>query len=171
MFVIGTTEVQFMSYLNLVHDRLLLINRILMGLTLRVGEAVKIIELDNSRPASRPIASSHNVPAHREIDCREYSFADRAKKSLRPTLFRKIMQIARLTKSRVSSKTFPVAESQVIRVSDENNVNSLLKIYTLLENVSANINSAYGIHIIVISIMKFTTMTTLLYFCCMIIIK
>lgn len=168
MYVIGTTEVQFMSYLNLIHDRLLLINRILMGLTLRVGEAVKIIELDNSRPTSPPIVRSHNAPVHREIDCRNCSSVERAKKPLRTTLFRKIMQIARLS---VFSKTFPVAGLRVVRVSDENNVNSLLKIYTLLENVSGNVNSAYGIHIIVISIMKFTTMTTLLYFCCMIIIK
>lgn len=44
-------------------------------------------------------------------------------------------------------------------------------IYMQLEKVCMLINSAYGLPIMFIIVIKFTTLTALLYFCCMIIIK
>lgn len=50
-------------------------------------------------------------------------------------------------------------------------INQFHRIYTMLKSVMAVINSAFSLHFIIILITKFTTLTSLLYFCSMIIIK
>lgn len=159
-----------MSYLNLIHDRLFLINRILLRFTFNVGEPVKIIEFSPS--------TTNDILVYPIIYGRKLQKKKKSKKNRLTWLYscqsllQKLKQIVSVFKLKKSSKNLPMDNLTTVRqVNDESNVNSLLRVYTLLENVCENINSAYGIHIIVISIMKFTTLTTLLYFCCMIIIK
>lgn len=50
-------------------------------------------------------------------------------------------------------------------------IHQIQQIYTKLEHTSTVFNAAYGLNLVVILIVKFTTVTSLLYNCCMIIIK
>lgn len=50
-------------------------------------------------------------------------------------------------------------------------IHQIQQIYTKLEHTSTIFNAAYSLNLVVILIVKFTTVTSLLYNCCMIIIK
>lgn len=50
-------------------------------------------------------------------------------------------------------------------------IHQMQQIYTKLEHTSVVFNAAYGLNLVIILIVRFTTVTSLLYSCCMIIIK
>lgn len=52
-----------------------------------------------------------------------------------------------------------------------NQIIHIQKIYSKLERTIIILRSTYSSHLIVILIVKFTALTSLLYFCCMLIIK
>lgn len=56
-------------------------------------------------------------------------------------------------------------------LSDLQNVAKLQEAYTKLEQAAILINSSYSMQLIVILIIKFTTLTSLLYICCMMVIE
>lgn len=52
-----------------------------------------------------------------------------------------------------------------------NEIIQIQQIYSKLERTVIVLKSAFSPHLVVILVMKFTTLTSLLYFCCMVIIK
>lgn len=50
-------------------------------------------------------------------------------------------------------------------------ISHIKQIYSKLANTCAVLKSAFSPHLLVILMMKFTTLTSLLYYCCMIVLK
>lgn len=185
-YVTGTIEIQLMAYLQLIRNRLKLLNRILVEF----------------RPTKRSIGLGLNqhslLMGHAEIDANyfldgigAYAFkresklqfaapvAKISKTQKRTTPWHQVAFsslgwiIKMLGKPRDSIADFRVAPATSSNnfLNDLQNVEKLQEAYTKLEQAAILINSSYSVQLIVILIIKFTTLTSLLYICCMMIIE
>lgn len=76
-----------------------------------------------------------------------------------------------LVKPQNSIAEFRAATSSNNLLNDLQNIAKLQEAYTKLEQAAILINSSYSMQLVVILIIKFTTLTSLLYICCMMIIE
>lgn len=79
--------------------------------------------------------------------------------------------IKMLVKPQNSIAEFRAATSSNNLLNDLQNIAKLQEAYTKLEQAAILINSSYSMQLVVILIIKFTTLTSLLYICCMMIIE
>lgn len=181
MFVMGTTEIQFLAYLQLIRNRLKLLNKLFKNFQ----QVIKNRKVENSNNDEM----KHNIESGYDINQQFYI-------NELSTFKRKIINEHTLLQSRNPNsaiqkpKTPKVYFKNVAKtVAARNKVNDLLNvtfyrsidytdyiiriqhIYSKLEKVALLINSSYGVQIVFILIIKFTTLTSLLYFCCMILLK
>lgn len=89
------------------------------------------------------------------------------------TTLNRLKSRKKLTKAMANRQiSFPNVRSSALRpLSDSQHIAKLQMAYTNLEQAAILINASYSMQLIVIFIIKFTTLTSLLYFCCMMIIK
>lgn len=180
-FVMGTIEIQFTAYLQLIRNRLKLLNTILVEF-----RPMKRNTIMNDFCSS--IGLSCGIDSQRFLDgIGAYALNRKSKLHL-------ITSNATASRSKNEKKTWHrttvgaldwivklVVKPQILIAqfrgdaanlfSDSENVAKLQRAYTQLERTTILINSSYGIQLIVILIIRFTTLTSLLYFCCMMMIK
>lgn len=177
----GTIEIQFTAYLQLIRNRLKLLNTILVEF-----RPMKRNTIMNDFCSS--IGLSCGIDSQRFLDgIGAYALNRKSKLHL-------ITSNATASRSKNEKKTWHrttvgaldwivklVVKPQILIAqfrgdaanlfSDSENVAKLQRAYTQLERTTILINSSYGIQLIVILIIRFTTLTSLLYFCCMMMIK
>lgn len=197
MIVTGITEIQFIAYLQLIRNRLKIINDVLMNFK----EIIKRQNYNNTQKAEnrneeinmkyfsmnkidKAIDASLNKPdvwykskinekwaKKSETDINqnaiiETSIANQVVKENRSLLLELVKMM------RTKNKVCDILTEKCFRNGDyTDNLIKIQNIYTKLEKASILINSSYGVQIIIILIIKFTTLTSLLYFCFMILIK
>lgn len=161
MFVMGTCEIQFIAYCQLIRNRLNSLN-----------EAIsRCINAKNIR--------MKNIIFRGKIKSKQLSFIYAG--SSMSTNFRKYIRLHAMNTQLLPAlmqrgKTSPVVESNNYNATEsygtmEDTIVKIQEIYMRLERVCRSINNIYGFPILCIIVIKFTTLTALLYFCCMIIIK
>lgn len=200
MFVTGTTEIQFMAYLQLVRNRLKLLNIVLMYFSdIEENQSHQHHTPSNVETTNRK-STMWNCPNHtlitldsntlsRKICPSPYLPHNRLKLQKIPQAPHNITNDVGVEAWKIQlteNKSFPnlvkmlTSKQCIVTLNEDNkfcttdftdNIIQIQTIYTKLEKVSIVLNSAYGVQITTILIMKFTTLTSLLYFCCMIIIK
>lgn len=173
MYVIAITETQFISCLQLIRTRLTLINE-------RINNNIQkksVTTEPNNKDGKTLDTYRFNYNYANEICVRKNAtkFAKRANINNNCILskFKHRTLNGKTTKTR---RIVPIdfAPSRTYLNHDDEysgEINQFHRIYTILECVMAVINSAFSLHFIIILITKFTTLTSLLYFCSMIIIK
>lgn len=181
-YVTGTTEIQFMAYLQLIRNRLKLLNTIL----------VEFRPLKRNRTVNEYFPKIQ-MSQHSQIDPQRFldgigAYALKGKSKLQSipnvppateTRTTKSVQhfacnaidwmIKLLLKRKISINEFRGSASNLF--SDLENVGKIHDTYSKLENAAILINAAYSVQLTVILIIKFTILTSRLYFCCMMIIK
>lgn len=146
MFIFCGTEMQFVTYLCLIRDRLEILNALLMHLSEQkcsmssVSNSMQLTKVSNT--ASKAVTNKN----------REYS--------IQSTLNRQ---------NTVILSMIPGGPNQMERYIDD--VNQLQLIFNYLEKASMNIASSFSLQIVVILIIKFTAFTSLLYFNTVILIR
>lgn len=173
MFVTGTIEIQFMAYLQLLRNRLKLLNLILLNQKTLMKtnmkfnsklllDEISVYESNGMATLQSVSKSTHSIDSSSNIDgCKT-----------NPNKFdwTELMKVKLFTVKKQICENY--SENQkYFRTNNLDNVIQIQCIYTKLEKVSILINLAYGGQVIIILIVKFATLTSLLYFCCMIIIK
>lgn len=189
LYVAGMAQIQFIAYLQLVRNRLKLLNSVLT----HFKEIVKIqnTTTDSSKyeavdKALKQRVFLDDIKLHNNCILDPvpiYSTGGDTHSSS------KIGDVVSKTQLRDKSTTkisfanlvrLLTNKQRITAINDENEfrmtdftekVIQIQQIYTKLERVAIVLNAAYGIPIITILIIQFTTLTTLLYFCCMIVIR
>lgn len=178
-YVTITTEIQFMAYLRLIRERLKLLNHLLVDF-----RPVKRNQWANEMS----IPFSRMTYSQQEIVSKQFSGSNDTRRQVLSTLQRTHSSVGgtsndakrarqtwwcRLTafmrKPRICKINFRLNANRIL--SDLENISKLQQIYTKLERASLRINASYSMQLVIILILKFTTLTTLLYFCCMMIMK
>lgn len=193
MFVIGTTEIQFLAYLQLIRNRLQLLNILFKNFR----KVVKNRKIEGNR--NQEVTNSNKADAFQYYHGKISSqlFANELQTFKRKIIIEDFKQmdtnlvriIQKPPPSLVSSKPKLSFRRVVKMVTTKNKVQDVLNeafyrnidytdyiirtqhIYSKLEKVAMLINSSYGLQIVIILVLKFTTLTSLLYFCCMILLK
>lgn len=181
-YVTATTEIQFMAYLRLIRIRLKLLNRILVEYRpmkrVKKLSAIEEVLLGDEIDSQR-FMDGIGVYAFRGKSKLQFTAPDIIKTSKRvPSRTKRWQQLATntmnwLIKFLVKPKfanSGKIYGSATNLFSDAENVAKLHEAYANLEKAAILINSAYSMQLITILIVKFTTLTSLLYFCCMMII-
>lgn len=170
MFVIGTTEVQFIAYFQLIQYRLISLNTLISNCT-RVH--VPRVEDGNESTTSK---STILTPADEMTTSNGVTYVGLTAVSsissyITTTALKQAVVKKRVLNSDfVDYNAFERMQSSLQQCITADIV-KVQHIYMQLENVCTLINASYGIPIMFILVIKFTTLTALLYFCCMIIIK
>lgn len=176
--VMGTIEIQFMAYLQLIHNRLKLLNTILVEF-----RPMKRNKMMNEFRLS--IGLSRGIDSQRFSDgIGAYALKGKSKITLNATTSKSQNEKKSWHHTAVDSLEWIVklvVKPQILLAqfrgdaanlfSDSENVAKLQRVYTQLERAAILVNSSYGMQLIVILIIRFTTLTSLLYFCCMMMIK
>lgn len=179
MFVIGTTEVQFFAYLQLIRNRLVHLNGIIAKLEDQKYSPTQILGIEtNKKTTSSSLVNNGNIfnkwrSKHRHSRNQHAVCLTTAMESIQiqeTSKEKKGFELLKIIQSR--KKIHQASVEQYAQNSDyTDDIVTAQRIYMKLEKVSLLINSFYGTPIIFILAIKFTTLTSLLYFCCMIIIK
>lgn len=166
LYVIAITETQFISCLQLIRNRLKLIND-------ELNKIEKSVTSERNDYNGNSCGSNY---AKKIRLVKNTSFTNRAMKNNGKSV-KSIFIIRTLNeKTGKNSTSLPIncaSPSTHFKHDDEisDKIIQFHRIYTKLECVKAVVNSVYSLHLIIILITKFTTLTSLLYFCSMIIIK
>lgn len=219
MFVIGTAEIQFIAYLQLIRDRLISLNSIMINFNSdkkltqnnRNYYGNNISDDILNTPINATYTNTPQDEKHRQQYWGKfiYSIANKCDIGLTTTHTIDPINVSNQMKAVLPKRNLKTTVSKEkgfemfnkswrlsavregqnvhrLNTNDENyysqhthnqrsdHTKMIIKaqnIYMKLERVSALINSSYGIPIMFILVIKFTTLTALLYFCCMIIIK
>lgn len=175
MYVIGITEIQFISCLQLIRNRLKLINE----------------QLNNNMQPILTSKPNNNNNGKNIFNCNYYgekkinlpengTFARRAINIMNnndTNCMKSIFIIRTLNEKAMKNSTIiPIEfESPGTYLNHDDDKSSEIiqfhQIYTKLECVMTVVNAAFSLHLIIILITKFTTLTSLLYFCSMVIIR
>lgn len=207
MFVIGTTEIQFIAYLQLIRNRLRSLNSMMVNFNYAKNlikhnrnfddineDILNTMALMNASKTCKTVAEKQKQDYWEKFikymanKCgRSNTIMDSEMKFALPKRTTAISTVPKSTVRKQKgfkdfNQTWCVAalernanDSQYLSQHLSNDITQMIiktqKIYMKLEKVSALINLSYGIPIMFILVIKFTTLTALLYFCCMIIIK
>lgn len=178
MFVIGTTEVQFLAYLQLIRNRLVHLNGIIAKLEDQKYSPTKILgiyEINKKTISPSEVnygnifnkwRSTHRLSRNQHAVCLTTAMESIQQTSKEKKGFELLKKIQSRRKVHQAS-----VEHCAQNCDYTDDIVTAQRIYMKLEKVSLLINSFYGTPIIFILAIKFTTLTSLLYFCCMIIIK
>lgn len=182
-YVIGIIEVQFMAYLQLIRQRFGLMNTVLINFqefmnnnepkfSLSLNEFVKCSNSSNriknrffhKNNANDIISHKNSKNHHMRLQSTFITIMN--EKTLNS------YQIFPRNIDCIPNKWINATMQQQHRTNDYTEcITQIHKIYMKTEQATILFKTAFSIHILVILIMKFTTLTSLLYFCCMIIIK
>lgn len=145
LFVFAAIEMQFVTYTLIIHDRLVILNKILLHFSM-INQSNKFYL---KRSCKMQHTRSVNKGSHNNVN------------STNPKI-----------KLRCRAMTIiPIYTNSQGNINQIFLLSQLEKIYHILEKSSSIIDSSYGLQIVVILILKFTTLTTLLYFHFMILIR
>lgn len=176
LYVIGIIELQFIACLQLIRNRLAMINNILISFR-------KTFDIQNH---SNGNSFGYDFTIFHENEFPSQKLFNRTSKHNRIDMKNVVNPIELFNeKSAIKTEssndkiinqnecywTFDDGSCQFSFIDFTEHIIQIHQIYTKLERITIIFKSAYSIHLIVILIMKFTTLTSLLYFCCMIIIK
>lgn len=192
MFVIGTTEIQFLAYLQLVRNRLKILNNVFKNFKQIIKNRKKESQnstFKNEKEIQFNFEDYHKINQQfciNELSTYKHKIIDEHTSINRRNVNGFIKQPTTLTSVPPERFNF---KNVVKTIAARNKVNDRLNetfyrcidytdyiiliqhIYSKLEKVASLINSSYGVQIVIILIIKFTTLTSLLYFCCMILLK
>lgn len=173
-YVTGTIEIQFMAYLQLVRNRLKLINTILAEFrpTKRNQLVIANIGLIDPKQFLDGIGA-YAIKGKSKLQFPTRAMTTSNNQNQKPWyvwVFNFLNRVVRLlVRPRISIEAFRECTANLF--SDAENIGKLHEAYSKLEHAAILINSSYSMQLIVILIIKFTTLTSLLYVCCMMIIK
>lgn len=168
MFVMGTTEIQFIAYLQLIRNRLILLNSIILQKinAKNTSKSIRMYPNFLTKPLIKEQQQSGNVfdiGLHTLTDSPFKDAKERKKEMPKEKIFPNMKSIRIRT---IFCDPYDTHRDGCIQT-----VIHIQNVFMKLEKVSHLINSCYGLPIMCILVIKFTTLTSLLYFCCMIIIK
>lgn len=193
MFVVGITELQFIAYLQLIRYRLKMINFVLrnfreltneknspshsfqmnMGASGTPEETFFMKEISASFKQKRSlklVKRNNSVRPMKQKDQKELPDAREVPKV-------GLSRNGKLLLNAVRAIAIMKPMEHIFKPTHFRNADNsatlmkIQQIYTRAERVAILINAAYGIQLIIILVIKFTTLTSLMYVCCMILIK
>lgn len=175
LFVVGITEVQFIAYQQLIHHRLHFVNKLLKDFEKSKGSNEN--RHNNVKTVHKPENINSYLLGHfsnNKVDIFKIPDINCIRSDLKFG-----MKIHCQLKSQLEYPNWfhrylnmKIQKDQHLMLNHPSDyIIQIQYIYSKLERTANILISSYSPHLIIILIMKFSTLTSLLYYCCMVIIK